>query len=160
MWKALMVRCWHATCPTGQARCPTLQNHLDGWDGQHLVALQRTSVFSRRCRGLAEWAHQQPIRESTHVLQASVQLKKGFQGHGAVSQQCDGPRGKAPQCSWVRRVQVLVERLRWVSDSVHLELLALCQCLPGPTSTQLSFAMGITQQGVPGGLLSGAESLH
>mmetsp|Transcript_13553 Transcript_13553/g.40981 ORF Transcript_13553/g.40981 Transcript_13553/m.40981 type:complete len:438 (+) Transcript_13553:118-1431(+) len=51
--------------------------------------------------------------------------------------------------------KVLVERLRWVSDGVHLELLALCQCLPGPTSTQLSFAMGVTQQGVPGGLLSG-----
>lgn len=51
--------------------------------------------------------------------------------------------------------QVLVERLRWVSGSVYLELLALCQCLPGPTSTQLSFAMGNTQQGVLGGLLSG-----
>ena len=67
------------------------------------------------------------------------------------------PRAKGSTVQLVRRVQVLVERLRWVSDSVHLELLALCQCLPGPTSTQLSFAMGITQQGVPGGLLSGAS---
>lgn len=51
--------------------------------------------------------------------------------------------------------KVLVERLKWLSGGVYLELLALCQCLPGPTSTQLSFAMGTTQQGVLGGLLSG-----
>ena len=48
-----------------------------------------------------------------------------------------------------------MERLRWISDAVHLELLALCQCLPGPSSTQLSFALGITQQGATGGLVSG-----
>ena len=52
-------------------------------------------------------------------------------------------------------LQVLVERLRWLSSGVFLELLALCQCLPGPSSTQLSFALGITQQGAAGGLLSG-----
>ncbi len=51
--------------------------------------------------------------------------------------------------------QVLVERLGWLSNGVFLELLALCQCLPGPSSTQLSFALGITQQGAAGGLLSG-----
>lgn len=51
--------------------------------------------------------------------------------------------------------KVLVERLKWLTGSVYLELLALCQCLPGPTSTQLSFALGTTQQGVLGGLVSG-----
>ena len=43
----------------------------------------------------------------------------------------------------------------WMSQSVFSELLALGQCLPGPTSTQMSFAIGTTQRGVSGGLLSG-----
>lgn len=51
--------------------------------------------------------------------------------------------------------QVLVEKLRWMTPTIFLELLALCQVMPGPTSTQMSFAIGITQQGVTGGLLSG-----
>ena len=50
---------------------------------------------------------------------------------------------------------MLVEKLAWLPAGVFLELLALCQCLPGPSSTQLSFALGITQQGATGGLVSG-----
>jgi chromate transporter len=49
----------------------------------------------------------------------------------------------------------LVTRRRWVSPNVFAELFALCQCLPGPASTQLSFAMGTVKRGVRGGLLSG-----
>ncbi len=52
-------------------------------------------------------------------------------------------------------VQVLVENLKWLTPTLFLELLALCQLMPGPTSTQMSFVIGITQQGVTGGLLSG-----
>ncbi len=52
-------------------------------------------------------------------------------------------------------VQVLVENLKWLTPALFLELLALCQLMPGPTSTQMSFVIGITQQGVTGGLLSG-----
>ena len=36
-----------------------------------------------------------------------------------------------------------------------MELLGLSQFLPGPTSTQVSFALGVVQKGVPGGLISG-----
>ena len=54
--------------------------------------------------------------------------------------------------------QVLVEKLKWMTSTVFLELLALCQVMPGPTSTQMSFAIGVTQQGVTGGLLSGKSS--
>eukprot|EP00199_Chlamydomonas_sp_CCMP681_P001026 CAMPEP_0119109864 /NCGR_PEP_ID=MMETSP1180-20130426/24373_1 /TAXON_ID=3052 ORGANISM="Chlamydomonas cf sp, Strain CCMP681" /NCGR_SAMPLE_ID=MMETSP1180 /ASSEMBLY_ACC=CAM_ASM_000741 /LENGTH=522 /DNA_ID=CAMNT_0007095877 /DNA_START=95 /DNA_END=1660 /DNA_ORIENTATION=- len=50
----------------------------------------------------------------------------------------------------------LVEKLRWMSTEVFLELFALGQCLPGPSSTQVSFAMGTVRKGVLGGLLSGA----
>jgi chromate transporter len=49
----------------------------------------------------------------------------------------------------------LVNRRRWVSPPIFAELFALCQCLPGPASTQLSFAMGTVKKGLRGGLLSG-----
>lgn len=50
----------------------------------------------------------------------------------------------------------IVEKLRWMSDGVYMELFALSSCLPGPTSTQVSFAIGTVRKGVLGGLLSGA----
>ncbi|KAG0610833.1 hypothetical protein M758_7G095400 [Ceratodon purpureus] len=49
----------------------------------------------------------------------------------------------------------LIERLRWLSTPVYLEIFALCQCIPGPASTQVSFALGILRKGLLGGLLSG-----
>eukprot|EP00891_Asterochloris_glomerata_P000418 jgi/Astpho2/418/e_gw1.00011.213.1_t len=51
--------------------------------------------------------------------------------------------------------KVFVEKLKWLTSTVFLELLALCQCMPGPTSTQVSFAIGVTQKGTTGGLLTG-----
>ena len=41
------------------------------------------------------------------------------------------------------------------SSAIHMELVALGGCLPGPTSTQVSFAIGVIKKGIPGGLLSG-----
>jgi len=51
--------------------------------------------------------------------------------------------------------KVFIEQLNWTSSSLFMELFALGQCLPGPTSTQVSFALGIIKKGVGGGLLSG-----
>lgn len=50
----------------------------------------------------------------------------------------------------------LVDKMRWMSHAVYMELFALGSCLPGPTSTQVSFAIGTIRKGVLGGLLSGA----
>lgn len=40
-----------------------------------------------------------------------------------------------------------------MSEEVYGELFALGQFMPGPTSTQVSFAIGIVKKGVPGGCL-------
>ncbi len=37
-----------------------------------------------------------------------------------------------------------------MSEDLFLEMYALCGSLPGPTSTELSFAMGALKQGVTG----------
>jgi chromate transporter len=51
--------------------------------------------------------------------------------------------------------KVFVDGKKWISQTIFAELLSLGQCMPGPTSTQVSFALGVTQRGVLGGLLSG-----
>lgn len=56
--------------------------------------------------------------------------------------------------------QTFVRRLGWLPGEVFTEFMALGQCLPGPTSTQMAFAMGTVKRGVPGGLLGGFMFLH
>jgi chromate transporter len=43
-----------------------------------------------------------------------------------------------------------VRRRRWVSDDAYADLVALCQFLPGPTSSQVGVAIGILRAGLPG----------
>jgi chromate transporter len=45
----------------------------------------------------------------------------------------------------------LVERRRWLGDQAFAELVGLCQLLPGPTSSQVGFAIGLQAQGAAGG---------
>ena len=44
----------------------------------------------------------------------------------------------------------LVERRNWVGESQYAQLLALCQFLPGPASSQLGFSLGLLRAGWPG----------
>jgi chromate transporter len=46
----------------------------------------------------------------------------------------------------------LVERRQWVSESHFGQLLAICQFLPGPASSQLGFSLGLTRAGWLGAL--------
>jgi chromate transporter len=46
----------------------------------------------------------------------------------------------------------LVTRRRWLSDAAYADLVALCQFLPGPASSQVGFAMGLMRAGWLGGL--------
>ena len=46
----------------------------------------------------------------------------------------------------------LVERRRWVTEGEFAQLLALCQFLPGPASSQLGFALGLLRGGWAGAI--------
>lgn len=45
-----------------------------------------------------------------------------------------------------------VERRRWLDDEEFGDLVALCQMLPGPASSQVVFALGMRRAGLPGAL--------
>ena len=50
--------------------------------------------------------------------------------------------------------QEYVERRRWLDESRFADLLALCQALPGPASSQLGIAIGTIRAGRRGGVVS------
>src|SRR5690606_29617276 len=45
-----------------------------------------------------------------------------------------------------------VERRRWLDERAYADLVALCQFLPGPASSQVGFALGLRRAGWPGAL--------
>jgi chromate transporter len=50
----------------------------------------------------------------------------------------------------------LVLRRRWLSEAAYADLIALCQFLPGPASSQVGFALGYLRAGLAGALLAWA----
>ncbi|MDP9007846.1 MAG: chromate efflux transporter [Pseudomonadota bacterium] len=46
----------------------------------------------------------------------------------------------------------LVVRRRWIDDAAFTDLVALCQFLPGPASSQVGFSLGLIRAGYWGGL--------
>ena len=47
--------------------------------------------------------------------------------------------------------QEFVERRKWIDEASYADLVALCNFLPGPASSQLGIALGIYRAGLPGG---------
>src|SRR5437764_11452973 len=45
-----------------------------------------------------------------------------------------------------------VERRKWLSESNYADLVALCQFLPGPASSQVGIAIGLSRAGYAGSL--------
>ncbi|WP_431194505.1 chromate transporter, partial [Pseudomonas aeruginosa] len=45
-----------------------------------------------------------------------------------------------------------VRRRGWLSESSYADLVALCQFLPGPASSQVGMALGLARAGYPGAL--------
>ncbi len=50
--------------------------------------------------------------------------------------------------------QAFVVRRAWLSESAFADLVALCQFLPGPASSQAAFALGMIRAGWPGAMLA------
>lgn len=74
----------------------------------------------------------------TEVLLAF--LKLGFTSFG----------GPIAHLGYIR--DELVLRRKWVDDTIYADLVALCQFLPGPASSQVGFALGLLRGGPMGAL--------
>ncbi|HEX7928604.1 MAG TPA: chromate transporter, partial [bacterium] len=47
-----------------------------------------------------------------------------------------------------------VARRRWLDEQAYADLVALCQFLPGPASSQVGIGVGIAQRGLLGGVIA------
>ena len=52
--------------------------------------------------------------------------------------------------------QEFVVRRRWLGEQAYADLVALCQFLPGPASSQVGFSLGLMRAGYLGGLAAWA----
>src|SRR5687767_7221830 len=50
----------------------------------------------------------------------------------------------------------IVRRRGWVDDEAYAEIVALCQFLPGPASSQVGISLGMARAGLLGGLAAWA----
>src|SRR3989338_10422937 len=47
-----------------------------------------------------------------------------------------------------------VKKKKWISEPAYADLVALCQFLPGPASSQVGMAVGLSRAGILGAILS------
>src|SRR5699024_10043533 len=47
-----------------------------------------------------------------------------------------------------------VDRKRWLDDKTYADIIALCQFLPGPASSQVGSSIGMMRRGLLGGIVS------
>ena len=52
-----------------------------------------------------------------------------------------------------------VARRRWLDEKAYADLVALCQFLPGPASSQVGMSIGILRAGVPGAVVAGRRTI-
>lgn len=63
---------------------------------------------------------------------------------------CTSFGGPVAHLAYFRREYV--EKRRWLDEANYADLVALCQFLPGPASSQVGFGVGLLQRGLAGGL--------
>jgi chromate transporter len=85
-----------------------------------------------------------PIRNH-HRLGSTVEVLLAFAKLGVS---CFG--GPIAHIGYFR--QEFVVRRRWLDEQAYADLVALCQFLPGPASSQVGFSLGLMRSGYLGGL--------
>ena len=81
-----------------------------------------------------------PEREGTFGEVLAVFLRLGLTSFG----------GPVAHLGYFR--EEIVVRRKWLEEAAYADLVALCQFLPGPASSQVGIALGLRRAGLPGGL--------
>jgi chromate transporter len=50
--------------------------------------------------------------------------------------------------------QEYVQKKKWLTEESYADLVALCQCLPGPSSSQVGIGIGYSKGGFKGAVLA------
>ncbi|MBK8254854.1 MAG: chromate efflux transporter [Polyangiaceae bacterium] len=106
---------------------------------KHVVARLRATCFTRRVA--ASPTHSPSTHPSLGEV-AAVFIKLGLTSFG----------GPIAHLGYLR--VECVEKRKWVDETEYADLVALCQFLPGPTSSQVVFALGMRRAGFAGAFLA------
>ena len=90
--------------------------------------------------GLVETAANQPRHSRLEIFQVALRL--GLTSFG----------GPVAHLGFYHNEYVI--RRKWIDETTYAHLVALCQFLPGPASSQLCFSIGMARGGLTGGLLA------
>lgn len=93
---------------------------------------------------------QNQIDAATRALSKSRRLAEVFTSFLKLGLISFG--GPVAHLSYLR--EEFVSKRRWMSDEAYADLVALCQFLPGPASSQVVFALGMQHAGWLGGLVA------
>lgn len=88
--------------------------------------------------------------EQHHPAKATARIAEVFRAFSRLGATSFG--GPVAHLGYFR--SEFVERRRWLSDADYADLVALCQFLPGPASSQLAFAIGQRRAGLVGAMLA------
>ncbi|XOV85789.1 MAG: chromate efflux transporter [bacterium] len=88
---------------------------------------------------------QQQTPEGAHECTTTIQVFRVFLQLGLTS--FGGPVAHIGYFH-----NAFVVHRRWLSEQAYADLVALCQFLPGPASSQVGMGIGLTRAGVPGAL--------
>jgi chromate transporter len=90
-------------------------------------------------------ASEQVASDATHVPGSFFEVLRAFLRLGLTA--FGGP---VAHLGYFRRE--FVERRRWLDETTYADIVALCQFLPGPASSQTGMSIGILRAGLPGAL--------
>src|SRR5208282_6337631 len=94
---------------------------------------------------------QEPIRVDTKPVQKyqrSGSPREVLLAFAKLGVSCFG--GPIAHIGYFR--EEFVVRRRWLDEQAYVDLVALCQFLPGPASSQVGFSIGLTRAGYGGAL--------
>lgn len=86
-----------------------------------------------------------PPANKESIMQTIIEIFLKFLGLGCLS--FGGP---AAHLGYFHTA--FVQQLKWIDEAAYVRLVALCQVLPGPGSSQVGFAIGLRKGGLLGGI--------
>ena len=132
-----------AACPKAPPPCPTTSR-------QTLLKTAKWSHPGGRFSSCNRWV-------SSSLLEGLVKLEWNTEPHSSLEVflvflrlGCISFGGPIAHLSYFHKE--LIERRHWCSEETEAELIALAQSLPGPSSSQVGFALGLVRAGWKGGL--------
>src|SRR5699024_3602860 len=108
--------------------------------GKRISTYKRTKIMIKKRHLTKHTNNQRSLSTLLEILLTSIKL--GLTSFGAP----------VPHLAYFK--DEYIDRRKWLSDQAYADLIALCQFLPGPASSQVGMSLGILRGGLLGGVIA------